>query len=127
IQSGAKWLSLFSMGWALARWRRMRPRSLLNNDPSRELLAELFQFERLPQVMAEGHLDAVAVTASSYTSGEHLTFYDSAKPIEPWARSQRRSVRDPLTLEHLMASSAIPFLFPAVKLPVQGSTLYCGD
>ena len=116
-----------SVGWALARWRRLRPRSLLDNSPLRELLPQIFQVDRLPQLMAEGHLDAVAVTASSYTTGEHVTFYDSAQHIAPWARSQRLSVRDPLDLDHLLASSAIPFVFPAVKLSVQGRDHYCGD
>jgi NTE family protein len=127
IRSGAQWLTLFSLGWALARWRRARPRSLLDNDPLRELLPTLFRLERLPQLMAEGHIDAVALSGSSYTTGEHVTFYDSAQPIAPWARSQRISVRDQLSVEHLMASSAIPFVFPAVKLNVDGRPHYLGD
>ncbi|MBH1987622.1 MAG: patatin-like phospholipase family protein [Burkholderiales bacterium] len=127
IRSGAQWLSLFSLGWALARWRRARPRSLLDNDPLRELLPRLFDMDRLPELMASGHLDAVAVTGSSYTTGEHVTFYDSATPIEPWSRSQRISVRDRLGLDHLMASSAIPFVFPAMKIDVNGHPHYLGD
>jgi NTE family protein len=127
IRQGAQWLTLFSLGWALARWRRARPRSLLDNEPLRELLPHLFSMDRLPELMAKGHLDAVAVTGSSYTTGEHVTFYDSAKPIEPWARSQRISVQDRLGLDHLMASSAIPFVFPAVKLDVHGQPHHLGD
>lgn len=127
IQSGAKWLTLFSLGWAVARWRKARPRSLLDNEPLRELLPHLFDMGRLPELMAKGHIDAVAVTGSSYTSGEHVTYYDSAEPIEPWTRSQRLAVRERLTLDHLMASSAIPFVFPAVKLDVQGRPHYLGD
>lgn len=127
IRSGAQWLTLFSLGWALARWRRARPRSLLDNEPLREFLPSLFNVDRLPQLMAEGHLDAVAVSASSYTTGEHVTFYDSVHDVEPWARSQRISVKDKLAIDHLMASSAIPFVFPAIKLPVDGRMHYLGD
>jgi NTE family protein len=127
IRSGAKWLTLFSLGWAMARWRRARPRSLLDNDPLRELLPQLFRIDRLPQLMAEGHIDAVAISASSYTTGEHVTFYDSAQPIAPWSRSQRISVQDSLSIDHLMASSAIPFVFPAVKLGIDGRQHYFGD
>jgi NTE family protein len=127
IRQGAQWLTLFSLGWALARWRRARPRSLLDNEPLRDLLPHLFQLERIPQLMADGHLDAIAVSASSYTTGEHVTFYDSAQPIEPWARSQRISVRDHLSLDHLMASSAIPFVFPAVNVTVDGRPHFLGD
>jgi len=127
IRTGAQWLTLFSMGWALARWRKARPRSLLDNEPLRDFLPTLFKVERLPQMLAEGHLDAVAISASSYTSGEHVTFFDSAKPIEPWTRSQRLSVQDRLSVEHLMASAAIPFIFPAQELSVNGRPHFLGD
>ncbi|RZK99939.1 MAG: patatin-like phospholipase family protein [Rubrivivax sp.] len=127
IRSGAQWLTLFSLGWALARWRRARPRSLLDNDPLRELLPDMFKIERLPKLMEEGHLHAVAISASSYTTGEHVTFYDCAEPVASWDRSQRISVRDSLSIDHLMASSAIPFVFPAVQLSVNGRPHYFGD
>ena len=127
IRSGAQWLTLFSLGWALARWRRARPRSLLDNEPLRELLPDLFKIDRLPKLMEEGHLHAVAISASSYTTGEHVTFYDCAEPVASWDRSQRISVRDRLSIEHLMASSAIPFVFPAVQLTVNGRPHYFGD
>lgn len=127
IRTGAKWLTLFSAGWALARWRKARPRSLLDNEPLHELLPQVLQMDRIPGLLAEGHLESVAVTASSYSSGEHVTFYDSARPIAPWARSQRISIQSRLSVEHLMASSAIPFMFPAVPLEVDGSRHYFGD
>ncbi len=127
IRTGAQWLTLFSLGWALARWRRARPRSLLNNEPLHDFLPTLFKLDRLPQMLAEGHLDAVAVSASSYTSGEHVTFFDSARPIQPWTRSQRLSVQDRLSYDHLLASAAIPFIFPAVELSVNGWPHYLGD
>ena len=127
IRSGAQWLTLFSLGWALARWRRARPRSLLDNDPLRELLPDMFKIDRLPKLMEEGHLHAVAISASSYTTGEHVTFYDCAEPVASWDRSQRISVRDSLSIDHLMASSAIPFVFPAVQLSVNGRPHYFGD
>jgi NTE family protein len=83
--------------------------------------------ERLPQMLAQGHLHAVAVTASSYTRGEHYTFYDAAQPIEPWLRSQRVAVPTRITHAHLLASSAIPFVFPATSLDVLGEQGWFGD
>jgi NTE family protein len=77
--------------------------------------------------MKDGHLQALAVTASSYSSGEHVTFFEAAVPMEPWVRSQRLSVRDRITHAHLLASSAIPFVFPATALPMQGHIEYFGD
>jgi NTE family protein len=127
IRTGAKWLTMFSVGWALARWRRARPRSFLDNTPLEVLLRDLVPLQRIPEVMQGGHLQALAVTASSYTSGEHVTFYDAVHDIEPWTRSQRIAVRDTITTPHLLASSAIPFVFPAVELPLQGSWEYFGD
>jgi NTE family protein len=124
IRTGASWLTMMSVGWVIARWRRARPRSLLDNAPLAELLSRLVPLERLPEVFAGGHLHSLAVTASSYSTGEHHTFFDSAQPIKAWQRSQRVAVRMPLTHAHLLASSAIPFVFPAAQLPLglAGST-----
>jgi NTE family protein len=127
IRTGARWLTMMSIGWVIARWRKMRPRSLLDNTPGHALLQDLVPIERLPRMMAEGHLHALAVTASSYGSGQHVTFYESLRDIVPWTRSQRMAVRTPITLAHLIASAAIPFVFPAVRLSVSGNDEYCGD
>src|SRR6266568_733592 len=76
IRSGARWLTMMSIGWVIARWRRARPKSLLDNTPLEALLTKLVSTERLHRVMREGHLAGLAVTASSYGSGLHVTFYD---------------------------------------------------
>lgn len=128
IRTGARWLTMMSIGWALARFRRARPRSLLDNSPLEALLSRLVDFDRLRPLMQAGHLDALAVTASSYGSGLHMTFYDAVDDILPWTRSQRIAVRDAIATPHLLASSAIPFVFPAVALDVgDGCIEYCGD
>ena len=118
IRSGAQWLTMLSVGWVIARWRRAKPRSLLDNSPLADLLQQMVPLERLPSMLQQGHLHALAVTASNYTSGEHFTFYDATEAIEPWLRSQRVAVQGPLTHAHLLASSAIPFVFPATLLEV---------
>jgi len=127
IRSGAQWLTMLSVGWVIARWRRARPRSLLDNGPLAELLQRLVPLERLPDMLASGHLHALAVTASSYSSGEHFTFFDSAQPIEPWQRSQRVAVPGRLTMSHLLASSAIPFVFPATRIDASSEAGWFGD
>ena len=127
IRTGARWLTMMSLGWVIARWRRAKPRSLLDNSPLQALLAQLVNTERLHQVMQAGHLKALAVTASSYGSGLHVTFYDAVADILPWTRSQRIAVRDAIGVQHLLASSASPFVFPAVALNIGGHTEYCGD
>jgi len=127
IRSGARWLTMMSIGWVIARWRRARPKSLLDNTPLEGLLTKLVSTERLHRVMKEGHLQGLAVTASSYGSGLHVTFYDAVKDIVPWTRSQRIAVRAAIGVPHLLASSAIPFVFPATALNIDGRTEYCGD
>ena len=78
------------------------------------------------RAVARGQLHAVAVAASSYTNGEHCTFYDSAVPISPWQRSQRLALPGPITQAHLLASSAIPFVFPATALTAAGHAGWVG-
>ena len=127
IRTGARWLTMMSMGWVIARWRKARPRSLLDNSPLQALLERMVSTERLGRMMSEGHLRAIAISASSYGSGLHVTFYDALEPIVPWTRSQRLAVKAPITVAHLLASSAIPFVFPAVALEIEGRREYCGD
>lgn len=127
IRSGARWLSIMSFGWLLNKWRKAPPASLLDNSPLEGLLTRMLDFNRLDQALASGSLRALAVTASSYTAGQHLTFYQTLADIVPWVRSQRLSQRDFITVQHLMASAAIPFIFPSVPLNWGGRMEYCGD
>jgi len=127
IRTGARWMTMMSLGWALARWKRSRPRSLLDNEPLGQLLRRWVRLERLDSMLEQGHLQALAISGSSYTSGQHVTFYQTNKPVEPWLRSQRVATRARMTIEHLMASSAIPFIFPAEQLELDGQLEWFGD
>lgn len=127
LRSGLHWLGLMAMGWALPKKRQLQPHSLLDNAPLRERLQQLLPMQRIPAMLDKGHLHALAVTASSYTTGEHVTFFDTRGQFEPWHRSQRSSRRTVLTHEHLLASSAIPFVFPATPLPPDAPHEYFGD
>jgi NTE family protein len=127
MRTGARWISLLSIGWVIARWRRLKPRSLLDNTPLAHLLTTMVPLERLPGLIEKGHLHALAVTASSYSSGQHVTFFEGLSHLRPWVRSQRLAVNDHLTHQHLLASSAIPFVFPATALQINGHTEYFGD
>jgi NTE family protein len=120
IRSGARWLSLLSFGWLLRQWHAQPPNSLLDNSPLVGLLHTMLDLPRLDAALDAGHLTALAVSASSYTAGRHVIFYQSAQAIPPWSRMQRISVPQQIGVDHLLASSAIPLIFPAVPL-------YCGD
>lgn len=127
LRSGARWLSLLSFGWLLRKWRAHPPNSLLNNTPLVTLLNRLLDFPKLDAALSSGALHALAVTASSYTVGRHITFYQTDAHIEPWVRTQRLALRSQINVEHLLASSAIPFIFPATPLYCDGRREYFGD
>ncbi len=127
LRSGARWLSLMSFGWLLRTWRANPPNSLLNNSPLSDLLSRMLDFSRLQKALSNGSLHALAVTASSYSAGDHLTFYQTDAPIEPWVRQQRLALRSRIGIDHLLASSAIPLVFPATPIDCQGHREYFGD
>jgi NTE family protein len=127
IRSGAQWLTMLSIGWVIARWRRARPRSLLDNEPLAELLQRMVPLARLRLMLRARHIHGLAVSASSYSSGLHVTFYDAVVPIEPWTRSQRIAVQGRISHAHLLASSAIPFVFPAAAIELDGMSEWFGD
>jgi len=127
LRSGARWLSLLSFGWLLRKWHAAPPNSLLDNTPLVGLLHRMLDLPRLDAALEAGHLDALAVTASSYSAGNHVTFYQSARAIHPWRRHQRVALSDQIGVEHLLASSALPFIFPAVPMYLNGRLEYCGD
>jgi len=127
VRTGARWLTMMSIGWAIARWRRSRPKSLLDNAPLGRLLRRWVRIDRLQRMLEQGHMQALAISGSSYTSGQHVTFYQTERDIQPWLRSQRLAVRTQLSIEHLLASSAIPFIFPAELLDLDGYPEWFGD
>ena len=126
MRSGARWMSLLSLGWLL-RQKSMRPKSLLNNAPLRDLLTRRVRFGRLPGLFKDGHLQALAITASSYATGEHVTFFESSAPITPWVRNQRLAQKSGITVPHLLASAAIPFVFAAERLEGPQGPAFFGD
>ncbi|MNU34382.1 Patatin-like phospholipase [compost metagenome] len=127
IRTGVRWLGLLSLGWMYSGLTRKRPHSLLDNSPMQGLLERVLDFHNLRANLESGSLSALAITASGYTSGEHLTFYQAHTPIEPWHRYLRLAIPTPIGIDHLMASSAIPFVFPARQVQVHGKGEWCGD
>jgi len=121
--AGARWLATMSFGWAARR----SPRGLLDNAPLAHLLQRELSFHRIEQMLEARVLHAMSVTALSYSSGRHLTFYQAAEPIQAWRRAHRTARLVDLSASHLLASSAIPFVFPAVPLVLDGRIEYFGD
>jgi NTE family protein len=127
LRSGARWLSLLSFGWLLRKWKANPPNALLDNTPLVTLLNRMLNFPRLDEALLSGALHALAVTASSYTAGRHITFFQTEAEVEPWVRSQRIALRSQIGVEHLLASSAIPLIFPATPIYCDGKREFFGD
>jgi NTE family protein len=90
--------------------------SLLDNTPLASLLERYVDFPAIGRNIEAGHLAAFAVTCSGYTSGQSVTFYQGHASLAGWERARRVGVAMPIELQHLMASSALPFIFPPVKI-----------
>lgn len=123
LGNAAKWIGGTGLGWLIRR----QPKALFDTGPLNDLLIRMIDFERLNRNLQAGRFGALAVSASSYTSGRHVTFFQSRDAREPVTRSQRLACPALLSADHLMASSAIPFLFPAIPLVMEGRNEYFGD
>ena len=111
-RSGARWLSALMFGWLI----RQNPRALFDNTPLGELLRARLDLSGIQAGIDSGALHALSVTAFGYASGESISFFQAAADAQSWSRTQRAGARTTITFDHLLASSAIPFCFPAVKI-----------
>ncbi|NTS77068.1 patatin-like phospholipase family protein [Catenovulum sp. SM1970] len=99
-----------------ASYANKRANSWFNNQPLRKLLNELLDFKRIDQNILSGHLKALSVNASSYSTGDAVCFFQANRHIKPWRRSHRRGEKALINTEHLMASAAIPLVFPSIHI-----------
>ena len=104
------------LGHSLLGWGSPVPVALLNSSPLRDLLNAKINFAGINHALEAQQLCAVAVTAFGYTTGQAVTFYQGKGAIEGWLRHRRIGKATALSVEHLLASSAIPLLFAPVKI-----------
>ena len=112
LKSSLHWLAAIVFGGL----RSHNPISLLDSSPLGELLERRIRFPRIDQAIRCGQLDALAVTASAYTSARSVTFFQMRETPTPWSRPRRIGRPTEIRLEHLMASAAVPFIFPPVRI-----------
>jgi NTE family protein len=112
LKTSLHWLSAF----VLRGLGGKNPRSLLDSSPLGELLAEKIRFAHIERAINRGHLKALAITASAYSSARSVTFFQGAEGLKPWARVRRIGRPAKIHLEHLLASAAVPFVFSPVKI-----------
>ena len=124
------WVRFSRVAVALSLSRHARANgAMMDNTPLTKTLRQGILLGGIADALRSNTIDALAVTGSSYTSGVHWTFCHTASRAEfkGWSRPGRRAEYQPVTIDHLMASSAIPFLFQSTALQVDGRAEHFGD
>lgn len=116
----------WSLGTIVFRWAvtllsggiRFGPpaRSLVDNEPLRRTLQGFVDPDRISENIRTDHLDALAISTTSYQTGRTVTFVQGRPELPTWSRVDREARRDRIRLEHVMASAAIPLIFPAEQI-----------
>ncbi len=89
------------------------PRSLLDNTPLQQLLSQQLHLSQIQQAITNNHLHGLAITASSYDVSVAKTFFQAKASVQQWQRTRRFGMAEKIEVEHILASTALPFLFPA--------------
>jgi NTE family protein len=95
---------------------RLNQVSLLDNSPLVELLEDMVPYEKIQENIDAGLLHALSITTSGYGSGQSVTFYQGVKQLMPWRRTGRVGTPAQIEIKHLLASAALPFIFPATLI-----------
>jgi len=98
-------------------------RGLVDTKPLRRFLETLVKPENIEANIRDGRLQALAVSATSYRTGDSITFVQGSPETVMWNRFRRQSRADRIGVDHVLASAAIPLFFPAWR--VEGE--YFGD
>lgn len=118
--TGGRWIKdLSSGGWLGAS----KITYLLNTSPLRSFLESNIDFKAIRENIHSGRLSGISVCATNYQTGVSTAFFDGHTEIKDWERTNRISRKNEITLDHVMASAAIPIFFPPIKL----NDAYYGD
>lgn len=122
-----------TLTWSAARWLWMlgtggvtpgfEVRGVLDTEPLYRYLAEALDINGIEANIANRRLRALALSATSYSTGVTVTFVQGVPGIQMWERSRRRAVHANIGLNHVMASAALPLVFPAIQI----GDAYYGD
>lgn len=112
LGAGLRWTTSAISGGRLAT----APTALFDNSPLRRLLGQRIDWQAIRHHIAAGRLRALALTTTAYAGGHHRVFFEATPEVTEWQGIRRSGTRQSLDLDHLMASVAIPFLFPPVRI-----------
>ncbi len=112
LKSSMHWLLSIVLGGFMVG----TPRSLLDNAPLRSLLSRNVRFPRIDDMINDGWIEAVAVTAAGYGTARSVAFFEAREHHAEWSRTRRVGRATRLNLDHVMASVAVPMIFPPVRI-----------
>ena len=112
LSSGLRWALSLALGTRLVR----QPQSLLDNEPLRNFLQRNLKLDGIAEAIDRGALRGVSVTAAGYSCAAAISFYQAASEVAPWQRTRRMGQAAKLRVDHLLASAALPLLFPAEQI-----------
>lgn len=113
LGNAGRWVGELGLGGLLGGGR---PAYLLDNSPLKTFLSARIKFSRIRELLQRNELRGLGISVTNYATGSAITFYDCSHDCPPWARSHRLGMRTDLRIEHVLASTAIPIVFPAVKI-----------
>ena len=115
LRNSARWVFVALTGGHL-RSGSTKTVSLLDNAPLAALLRKHVDFDAIQRNIDSGDLTALSITCSGYSSGQSVTFYQGHPDLQNWQRARRIGVAMPVEIDHLLASSALPFIFPPMRI-----------
>ena len=125
ISSGMKWIALFAFGWLI----KNRPKSLFDNTPLANTLNKVIRLDQIDNSIKDGDIDTLAISASSYSKSGHWIFYQANEDKNLYKNTNdgRQSLNTIISNSHLLASAALPFIFPAEPIWTGNNYEYFGD
>ena len=114
FNNSIRWLSGLLLN--VAGINKLNRVSLLDSSPLAELLDSVLRSDKIQENIDVGVLHALSISASGYSTGHSVNFFQSVQGVQPWQRARRLGVSTYIEAKHILASSAIPFIFPAVLI-----------
>jgi len=112
LKTGLQWAFSLALGGRLVT----HPKALLDNQPLREFLGRTLRLEGIDEAIGQSALRGLSITASGYTCAAAISFYQAAEGIQPWNRARRYGRPAGIKISHLLASAALPLIFPAERI-----------
>lgn len=112
LKSGMRFAATLLSGGLI----KTNPRAFLDNMPLRLFLQQELRLEGIQTALDLGALRGVAITASGYSSASATSYFQARSDVRNWERTRRNGLATKLDVRHLLASAALPIIFPAERI-----------